>query len=84
VGVKAVKDTETGVLRLPHRVDESTGMYRGRQIFTPKVKTKIAPDMQTKAHSHMHENDTEGSKGVVGKIAGAARPRSRSGMGGGV
>ena len=25
--------------RLGHRVDEATGMYRGNQIFTPKIKT---------------------------------------------
>ena len=36
--MNVVKDTESGNLRLPHRIDEVTGMYRGKQIFTPKVK----------------------------------------------
>jgi ribosomal protein L32 len=33
-----VKDKESGALRLPHRLDETTGMYRGKLIVTPKVK----------------------------------------------
>ena len=33
-----VKDKESGNLRLPHRVDEATGMYKGMQIAAPKVK----------------------------------------------
>ena len=33
-----IKDKESGNLRLPHHIDEATGMYRGKQIFTPKVK----------------------------------------------
>lgn len=88
-GVKGVKDKETGKLRLPHRVDETTGMYRGKQVFTPKQKTASVVKMkQAKLteteHEHVHEHTpvSEGSKGVVGKIAAAARPRSRSGMGG--
>lgn len=32
-----VKDKESGALRLPHRLDETTGMYRGKLIATPKV-----------------------------------------------
>ncbi len=33
-----IKDKETDAVRLPHRVDEKTGMYRGKLIATPKVK----------------------------------------------
>jgi large subunit ribosomal protein L32 len=38
-GLKAntyVEDKDSGELRRPHHVDLKTGMYRGRQIFTPK------------------------------------------------
>jgi len=31
-----VEDKDSGELRRPHHVDLKTGMYRGRQIFTPK------------------------------------------------
>jgi large subunit ribosomal protein L32 len=30
-----VEDRDTGELRRPHHVDLKTGMYNGRQIFTP-------------------------------------------------
>jgi large subunit ribosomal protein L32 len=33
-----VEDKDSGELRRPHHVDLKTGMYRGRQIFTPKNK----------------------------------------------
>ncbi len=31
-----VEDKDSGELRRPHHVDLKTGMYRGRQILTPK------------------------------------------------
>jgi large subunit ribosomal protein L32 len=31
-----IEDAETGELRRPHHVDPKTGMYRGKQILTPK------------------------------------------------
>ena len=31
-----VEDKDTGEMRRPHHVDLKTGMYRGRQIITPK------------------------------------------------
>jgi large subunit ribosomal protein L32 len=31
-----VEDKDTGELRRPHHVDLKTGMYRGRQVITPK------------------------------------------------
>lgn len=92
---KAVKDKESGNLRLPHRVDEATGMYRGKQIFTPKVKgTKVAkvkgPSVEVEAphvHEHAHEEhlnaEAKGSKGLFGKFVGGGRPKARSGFGGG-
>jgi large subunit ribosomal protein L32 len=85
-----VKDKESGQTRLPHRVDESTGMYRGKQIFTPKVKAAkgqmkgVEPKLpKADRHAeHEHIEQKSASKGILGKITGAARPRSRSGMGG--
>ena len=31
-----VEDKDSGELRRPHHVDLKSGMYRGRQILTPK------------------------------------------------
>jgi len=90
-----VKDKESGNLRLPHRLDEATGMYRGKQIFTPKAKAEKqkkvkGPDtepVKKAAHDHAHEEHANAdvkSKGILGKVASAARPKARSGFGGGV
>ena len=87
-----VTDKESGNRRLPHRVDETTGMYRGKQIFTPKTKTvsvkakgPSTAAVAEKGHEHTHEHanaDTKSSKGIFGKIATGGRPKARSGMGG--
>lgn len=37
-----VKDKESGALRLPHRLDETTGMYRGKLIAPAKGKKVTA------------------------------------------
>jgi large subunit ribosomal protein L32 len=31
-----VEDAQSGELRRPHHIDLKTGMYRGRQVLTPK------------------------------------------------
>jgi large subunit ribosomal protein L32 len=31
-----IEDKETGELRRPHHIDLKTGMYKGRQVHTPK------------------------------------------------
>ena len=31
-----VEDKETGELKRPHHVDLKTGIYKGRQVLTPK------------------------------------------------
>ncbi len=31
-----VEDKDTGELRRPHHIDLKTGMYKGRQVITPK------------------------------------------------
>ncbi len=33
-----VEDKNSGELRRPHHIDLKTGMYRGRQILTPKAE----------------------------------------------
>jgi len=83
-------------VRLAHRLDETTGMYRGRQIFTPKVKVKHQPKtkgpdtepLKKRMHEHAHEEhanaEAKSLKGISGKIFGAtSRPKARSGFGGG-
>jgi len=82
-----VKDKESGNLRLPHRLDEKTGMYRGKQIFTAKAKAvKVEKGGKKVEHPKDHVHDSEPAKkektSVLEKFS-VARPRSRSGMGGG-
>jgi len=94
-GIRAVKDAASGTLVLPHRVDETTGMYRGKQIFAPKgkqaraPKAKKGPDTEpvsAHAHEHAHAEHVNAaaktSKGFLGKLAAGSRPKARSGMGG--
>jgi len=95
-GINIIKDTETGALRLPHHLDEATGMYRGKQIAPAKVaratsaKAKgpstapVAPHVHEHAHEEHANAEAKGSKGVSGKVATGGRPKARSGFGGGV
>ena len=32
-----IEDKNSGELRRPHHIDLKTGMYRGRQVLTPKT-----------------------------------------------
>ena len=89
-GTTIVTDKESGALRLPHRVDETTGMYRGKQLFAPKAKKAkaeakgVQPKLpaQDRHMEHEHAEQTQGpSKGILGKVVNS-RPKSRSGMGG--
>jgi large subunit ribosomal protein L32 len=87
-----VTDQTTGTKRLPHRLDETTGMYRGRQIAPAKAPraTKervkgvgtepVAPHLHEQAHVE-HANAAD--KGIVGKVVTGGKPKARSGMGGG-
>lgn len=81
-----VTDKESGNLRLPHRLDEATGMYRGKLVVPPRAK---ATKVKEAKHDHEHVaapvvKKESGSKGLLGKITGGAKPKARSGMGGGV
>lgn len=90
-----VKDKESGNLRLPHRLDEATGMYRGKQIATPRVsrvgKPKLKGASTEPVVKHVHEHaleehsnaEAKSLKGVSGKVATGGRPKARSGFGGG-
>jgi ribosomal protein L32 len=56
-----VKDKESGALRLPHRLDETTGMYRGKQIITnDELKRRQARNekraKRAEAADHQHAN----------------------------
>ena len=55
---------EGGSLRLPHRLDEATGMYRGKQIApakaprvakAPKLKGVSTEPLAHHDHDHAHE-----------------------------
>ena len=59
-----VKDKESGALRLPHRLDESTGMYRGKQIVPAKMVKAEAKDHKKRTEAHKHE-DHAGDKAPV-------------------
>lgn len=96
VATSVVTDKESGNLRLPHRLDEVTGMYRGKQIAAPraarvaKAKVKGADTEPVPAHVHEHSHEehanaeVKAAKGVSGKVATGGRPKARSGFGGGV
>jgi len=92
----AVADKESGNLRLPHHLDEVTGMYRGKQIAAPRtLRTKKEPKIKGASTEpvvkHVHEHaleehanaDAKSSKGITGKVATGGRPKARSGFGGG-
>ena len=89
-------DKESGALRLPHRLDESTGMYRGKQILPKKVmKAKAEHDKKVEKAKHEHdrpeyhnepvvadkEAQIEAKKGLVGRMT-KGKAKARSGMGG--
>lgn len=81
---KVVSDKESGKLRLPHRLDESTGMYRGKLIVEPKVKKAKEPKQKAapaEGHVHMEEAAEEPKKkGVLGRMS-QGRAKARSGTG---
>jgi ribosomal protein L32 len=59
-GTTIVTDKESSALRLPHRLDESTGMYKGIQIVSKKVLKKEEEKKSAKkvAHDHDHTDGT--------------------------
>ena len=54
-GTTVVTDKVSGNLRLPHRLDEKTGMYKGIQIVSKKVlKKEEVMDKKKAAHKREH------------------------------
>lgn len=49
-----VKDKESGNLRLPHRIDEATGMYRGK-LIVPERKKEVKDDKKRKSRNKADE-----------------------------
>jgi ribosomal protein L32 len=97
-GESIVKDKESGALRLPHRLDETTGMYRGKQIIpTEELKRRQARQERldkreraagienVPAHAHQPEAavEQEEKKGVLGRFSKGGKAKARSGFGGG-
>jgi ribosomal protein L32 len=88
-----VRDAASGALRLPHRLDESTGTYRGKLIVAPKVKKAKEERDHSKLseaeHARVHQIEraeaakSKGSAGIIGKLTGSGKAKSRSGLGGG-
>ncbi len=58
-GVFTVIDKESGALRLPHRLDETTGTYRGKLIVAPKVKKERAKAEKYEHAEHVHTEPVE-------------------------
>lgn len=92
-----VTDKESGALRLPHRLDESTGMYRGKQILPKKVmkakaghEKKVEKEKKEQDHSHVEgakqpihsEKEEKKNTGLMGRMS-LGKAKSRSGFGGG-
>lgn len=53
-----VKDKESGNLRLPHRIDEATGMYRGK-LIVPERKKALKEDKKRKDRNQKDNADLE-------------------------
>lgn len=66
-GTVIVKDKESGALRLPHRLDEATGMYRGKQIVPKKEVQAEAKDHEKRLAEHKHEDASGDKEPVVAK-----------------
>ncbi|KND51685.1 MAG: ribosomal protein L32 [Parcubacteria bacterium C7867-001] len=83
-----VADKESGKLRLPHRLDESTGMYRGKLIVPERVKA-VKEDAKHKkaqkegrAEKHeVHSHVEEVVKPAKTKAAGKSEAKARAGKG---
>ncbi len=91
-----VTDKESGALRMPHRLDETTGKYRGKQIVEKKEIKEKAKDHEKRVEAHKHD-DASGDKqpvhaeakevtpkkeGVLGRFH-KGKAKARSGFGGG-
>lgn len=83
-----VVDKESGKLRLPHRLDESTGKYRGKLIVPERAKAVKADAQAKKAqkegkaekhegHSHIAESTKlQKPRGIFGRGKSQAKAQS--------
>ncbi len=94
-----VTDKESGNLRLPHKIDEVTGMYRGKQIAAPRPLVKKSKKEGRGERSQVEIADTnpvavkndvvameakkEVKKGSILDKSTKGRSTTRSGFGGG-
>ncbi len=86
-----VVDKESGNLRLPHRVDETTGMYRGKLIAAPKATVEKKSKKEGRGErSEVVITDTtpevskkEAKKPSLLTKVTKSRSNTRSGFGGG-
>jgi ribosomal protein L32 len=98
VKTNLVVDKKTENLRLPHRLDEKTGMYKGIQVIPVKKIEKMtvrakAITKARKENSVREEKresvqvekltDDKKSEGLMGRMT-LGKAKSRSGFGGGV
>jgi ribosomal protein L32 len=51
-----MKDKESGALRLPHRLDETTGMYRGK-LIVPERKKAIKVEEKRKKRNEQEASE---------------------------
>jgi large subunit ribosomal protein L32 len=68
---KVVTDKESGNLRLPHRLDEKTGMYRGK-LIVPERKKELKEDKKRK-QSRETEDAALGAKDLPTGQAGPVK-----------
>lgn len=57
-----VKDKESGALRLPHRLDETTGMYRGKLIAPQKATAVVTKTSKSKKPAKKEVEQVEAEK----------------------
>lgn len=77
---------ESGKLHLPHRLDETNGTYRGKQIVEVKTKLPKAKLPTGTHHEHVHEHKDEADQAKPAEAAAAEKkaktkghPNERSG-----
>jgi len=58
-----VKDKETGNFRLPHRLDEATGMYRGK-LIVPERKKALKAEDKRREKNHREKGEVTKAEGV--------------------
>ena len=98
-GESLVTDKESGALRLPHRLDETTGMYRGKQIVskdalsrrTSRMEKRVArasseernPNLENIPANAEIVNEKQDKKEGMLGRFTKGRAKARSGFGGG-